>query len=80
MYSGTVVDLDKEKITVSRAVTGKPAEKRSFLMKTETKVEGKLKTRARVTVGFVASEEGDVAMRIIVRAPSATPAPAPPKK
>ncbi len=77
MYSGTVTDMDKDKVTVSRAVPGKPAEKRTFVLKPETKIEGKLKARVRVTVGYVSKDEGDVAMRIIVRS-SAAPAPAPP--
>ncbi|HUS08052.1 MAG TPA: hypothetical protein VMZ52_17250 [Bryobacteraceae bacterium] len=68
-FSGTVADLQPGKIIISRAVLGKPAEDRSFLITPETKIEGKLKAKVRVTVGFKASDEGDVAVRIIVRAP-----------
>jgi hypothetical protein len=68
--SGTITDLPPGKIVVNRAV-GKPPENRTFLITAETKVEGTLKANARVTVGFKPTEEGDVAMRIIVRA--ATP-------
>ncbi len=67
MFSGNIVELDKTKLTVRRSVPDKPDEKRTFLIKPETKVEGKLRTRARVTVGYMSNEEGDVAMRIIVR-------------
>lgn len=59
--------MPEGKITVARAILGKPPENRSFLITGETKVEGKLKMKARVTVGFKTSEQGDVAVRIIVR-------------
>lgn len=73
-YSGTVKELPVERVTVERQVVGKPAETRTFVLRPETKIEGKLSQRARVTVGYTACEEGDVAMRIIVR-----PSPAPGK-
>jgi hypothetical protein len=71
MVSGTIADLPPGRIVVNRAVIGKPAENRTFLITGETKVEGNLKTGARVTVGFKPSDEGDVAVRIIVRAAQA---------
>jgi hypothetical protein len=71
--SGTITDLPPGRIVVTRAVRGKQPEDRTFLITAETKVEGTLKTNAPVTVGFKPTEEGDVAMRIIVRA--STPAP-----
>ena len=61
------MELPSGRIVVNRAVIGKPPENRSFLITSETKVEGKLKEGARVTVGFKPTEEGEVAMRIIVR-------------
>jgi hypothetical protein len=66
-FSGTILALEPSKITVSRVLLGKPAENRDFLITPETKIEGKLKAKARVTVGFKASENGDIAIRIIVR-------------
>jgi hypothetical protein len=66
--SGTITDLPSGRIVVNRALIGKPPENRTFLITGDTKVEGKLKEGARVTVGFKPSEEGDVAVRIIVRA------------
>jgi len=66
--SGTVVELPPGRIVINRAVLGKPPENRSFLITSETKIEGRLRANARVTVGFRTSEEGDVAVRIIVRA------------
>jgi|SRR4051794_19384015 hypothetical protein len=65
--SGTVAELVPGKIVVNRALLGKPAENRTFLVTGETKIEGKLRAKARVTVGFKPSDEGDVAVRIIVR-------------
>jgi hypothetical protein len=65
--SGTVIELPPGKIVVSREVLGKPAETRTFIINDETKVEGQLRNRARVTVGFKQTPEGDVAVRIIVR-------------
>ncbi len=68
IVSGTVTDLQTNKIVVNRAVLGKPPEERTFLITTETKIEGKLRVNTRVTVGYRQSEEGDIATRIIVRA------------
>lgn len=65
-FSGNVVDSSDTKVTVSRTVLGH-TENRDFLINGETKIEGKLKPKARVTVGFKSSDQGDVAVRIIVR-------------
>jgi hypothetical protein len=66
-FSGTIVEVMPAKITVSRSILGKPAEMRSFIIKPDTRVEGKLKVRAKVTVGYVTSDDGDVARLIVVR-------------
>lgn len=76
-YSGTVSELSADKITVSKTILGKPAEKRTFAINQATKIQGKLKVKARVTVRFVATDDGDVATSILVR--SETP-PASQKK
>jgi hypothetical protein len=73
--SGTITELPPGRIIVNRAVLGKPPEDRTFLITSETKVEGKLKESARVTVGFKPTDEGDVAMRIIVRSAAAPKKP-----
>jgi len=65
-FSGTVVDYTAEKITVSRVVLGK-TEKRVFRITPDTKCEGKLKAKVRVTVRYVAAEDGETAELIIVR-------------
>jgi hypothetical protein len=66
-FSGPIVELSSDKITVSRSILGKPAEKHTFLLKPDTRVEGKLRVRAKVTVGFVTTDEGDVARLVVVR-------------
>ena len=71
--SGTITDLPPGGIVVNRALLGKTPENRMFIINSETKVEGKLKTHARVTVGFKTTDEGDVAVRIIVRTSSKKP-------
>jgi hypothetical protein len=75
--SGIITDLPPGKIVVNRALIGKPVESRTFLLTSETKIEGKLRPKVRVTVGFKPSDEGDVAVRVIVRGQSH---PAQPKK
>lgn len=66
--SGSIAELSPGRIVVNRAVPGKPPENRSFRLTEETKVEGRLRVGARVTVGFRTSDEGEpIAVRIIVR-------------
>lgn len=67
ILSGSVEEVDGSRIVVNRAVLGRPAELRTFQITGETKVEGRLRQGARVTVGYRAGEGGDVAIRIIVR-------------
>ncbi len=66
-FSGPILAYSDEKITVSRTILGK-TEERSFWIKPDTKIEGKLKVKVKVTVGFVSSDAGDVAKLIVVRA------------
>ena len=66
-FAGPVVELSATKITVSRSILGKPAEKRTFWIKPDTRIEGKLRVRAKVTVGFVTTDDGDVARLVVVR-------------
>ena len=66
-FSGPIIELSATKITVSRSILGKPAEKRTFWIKSDTRVEGKLRMKAKVTVGFVTTDEGDVARLVVVR-------------
>jgi hypothetical protein len=65
-FAGTVLDFSAEKITVSRVVLGK-TEKRVFRVTPDTKCEGKLKAKVRVTVRYVVTDGGETAELIIVR-------------
>ena len=65
-FAGTVVESTAEKLTLTRTVLGKP-EDRTFLVTPETKIEGRLRPRVRVTVRYISDENGDTATMIIVR-------------
>ena len=66
-FSGSVQEFSDTSVTVSRSLPGKSPEPRVFVLDVETKVEGKLKKLARVTVGYRNHEGQEVAWRIIVR-------------
>ena len=65
-FAGTVVEFNSDKVTVSRVVLGKQ-EKRVFRITPDTKCEGKLKAKVRVTIRYVDTEDGETAELIIVR-------------
>jgi len=65
-FSGTVVEFSAQSITVSRVNLGK-TEKRVFRVTPDTKCEGKLKAKVRVTVQYITADDGETAERIIVR-------------
>lgn len=67
-YSGYVVELSADKVSVERSILGQPPETRSFILTKKTKVEGRMKVKSRVTVQFGPSDDGEVALHIIVRA------------
>jgi hypothetical protein len=73
-FSGYITALTETEITVNRTVLGDKVSTRTFHITPETKVEGKPKVKARVTVQFVPAEDGERAVAIIVRA---TPAKRP---
>jgi len=66
-FAGSVIELSSNKVTVSRSILGKPPEKRVFMITADTRIEGKLKLKLKVTVGYVASDDGDIARLIVVR-------------
>jgi hypothetical protein len=72
-FSGPIVELSATKIVVSRSILGKPAEKCTFWIKSDTRIEGKLRMHAKVTVGFVTTDEGDVARLVVVRTAQKAP-------
>jgi hypothetical protein len=65
-FAGTVDTIAADYISVSRMAQGK-TEKRDFRITPETKVEGHLRTRVRVTVRYTTGEDGDTATLIIIR-------------
>jgi hypothetical protein len=67
-FAGTVAESTPEKLTVARTVLGKN-ETRSFVVNADTKVEGTLSAKARVTVRYTTDDSGDTALLIVVRAP-----------
>ena len=67
-FSGPIVEVSSEKIVVSRSILGQSPENRTFVVKADTKIEGKLRVKAKVTVGFVTTEGVDIAKLIVVRA------------
>lgn len=68
IFSGTVTKLTDESITVVRTVLGHPAVTRDFARDAQTRVEGTLRERARVTVRYKPGEDGGyLAVDIIVR-------------
>lgn len=75
-FSGEVIELTADHLTVERKAKGKEQQKHTFVLRPDTKVEGRLALKARVTVGFKPGERGDVAVRVIVRprpSPASTP-------
>ncbi len=71
-FSGIIVEVSASKIAVSRSILGKPVEKRTFSIQSDTHIEGKLRVKQRVTVGFVTATDGDVARLIVVRSLKST--------
>lgn len=77
-FAGTVAQFSSETIMVGRTVRGK-AESRTFSVTPQTKIEGKLAVKVRVTVRYFTDDDGDTATLIVVRG-SAPPAPKAPKQ
>ena len=65
-FAGTVAQSTSETIMVARTVRGK-AESRTFNLTPQTKIEGKLAPRVRVTVRYIVDDDGDTATLIVVR-------------
>jgi hypothetical protein len=65
-FAGTVMELTSETVVVGRTVRGK-AESRTFQLTPQTKTEGKLAAKVRVTVRYITDDDGDTATLIVVR-------------
>ena len=67
-FSGSVVALSDTQVTVRRRALISNATTQTFLIDSETKIEGKLRVRANVTVRYVTDDEGHAkALSITVR-------------
>jgi hypothetical protein len=74
-FAGTVTELDDQHVTVSRTLIGHPPETRTFLVRSNTKMnKGALKVKARVTVRYQHEVDGDVALEIRIHSSTAAPA------
>lgn len=75
-FAGTITALSETSVTVTRTVLGKESTVRTFAITAETAIQGgKPKLKSRVTVKWVSGDDGDRAVKIILR--GAVP---PPKK
>lgn len=66
-FSGNIVSFDSTKVIVTRRTLTLSWLTRTFLLDGDTKIEGTLKEKARVTVKFEKTDKGDRAIHIIVR-------------
>jgi hypothetical protein len=73
-FAGTVTELTSEIVVVGRTVRGK-AESRTFQLTPQTKTEGKLAAKMRVTVRYITDDDGDTATLIVVRGAVKQPKP-----
>jgi hypothetical protein len=67
IFSGNVTVFTSEWLTVVRKVPARPDEVRQFILDKDTKIEGKLRANARVSVQFKADQAGIHALRVVVR-------------
>lgn len=66
-FSGNVVSFDSTRVTVTRRTLTLAWLTKTFVLDPETRIEGTLKEKARVTVKFEKTDQGDRAIHIIVR-------------
>ncbi len=67
-FTGVVTAVDDMSLTVRRTVLGKNSSTRTFLITADTRFEGgRPNTNSQVTVRYVSSEDGDRAVRVILR-------------
>ena len=72
-FAGIVTAISEINITITRTVLGKSTV-RSFIMTPETVTQGgKPKVKSKVTVKWVAGDDGDRAVKIILRGTIAPP-------
>jgi hypothetical protein len=66
-FSGIVIEVSPGSITVNRKGLGPDSVTNTFSIDGNTRVEGRLRPRAKVTVVYTDGEAGKLAVRIIVR-------------
>jgi hypothetical protein len=68
-FSGNVLSVSPDKLTVSRRTLTLTSVTKVFLLDANTRIEGKgkLQPKARVTVKFEKTDDGERAVHIIVR-------------
>ena len=67
-FSGNVVSVTADRLTVTRRTLSLSTVTKVFLMDAQTRVEGgRLQPKARVTVKFEKTDDGERAVRVIVR-------------
>jgi|SRR5580704_2438387 hypothetical protein len=72
-FTGTLVENTSDHLKVSRVLQGK-TEARVFKVNAQTKIEGgRLRLRQRVTVRYIAGDDSDTAILVIVRPAAAKP-------
>ena len=72
-FAGVVTALNEDSITLTQKVLGKPTV-RKFAITPETVVEGgKPKLKSKVTIKWVNDDNGDRAVKIMLRAPVPPP-------
>jgi hypothetical protein len=68
IFSGKVEAIDDASLTVTRTVLGKESTTQKFTITEQTRFEGgKPKVSSRVTVRYITTEDGDLAIHIILR-------------
>jgi hypothetical protein len=68
MFSGIVTAIGESKLTATRTTGQKDS--KTFAVTSATRFEGKPQVNSRVTIRYVATDEGDRAIVVIVRAPA----------
>jgi|ERR1700730_8058265 hypothetical protein len=72
-FTGTLVENTSDHLKVSRVLQGK-TEARVFKVNAQTKIEGgRLRLKQRITVRYIAGDDSDMAILVIVRPVSTKP-------
>jgi hypothetical protein len=67
-FTGVVMAISEDSLTVNRTVLGKNSSTKTFLLTPQTQFEGaKPMVNSQVTVRYVTTEDGDRAVRVILR-------------